>query len=167
MFEGIEVTGLCSSVQTPTLIMHVRGDAVVPFDEGRLLAALIPRSRFVSLEGTSHMFLPSAPGWDRFFAELGQHLAATASSDGALTSLAPLRPPAAETDPAVASLSVREREVMRLVAAGRTNAEIAQSLVLSSRTIERHLSNVYAKLGFEGKAARAAAAARVSRSLPG
>jgi DNA-binding NarL/FixJ family response regulator len=56
---------------------------------------------------------------------------------------------------------------MRLVAEGQTNAEIADALVLSPRTIERHLSNVYTKLGLDGKAARAAAAARVSRSLPG
>jgi pimeloyl-ACP methyl ester carboxylesterase/DNA-binding CsgD family transcriptional regulator len=167
MFERIDVTELCSSVQAPTLIMHVRGDAVVPFDEGRLLAALIPRSRFVSLEGTSHMFVPDAPGWDRFFVELDGHLAAEASGEDTTSTLAPIRSRAPEPDLALASLSDREREVMHLVADGRTNAEIAQSLGLSPRTIERHLSNVYAKLGFEGKAARAAAAARVSRSLPG
>jgi DNA-binding NarL/FixJ family response regulator len=56
---------------------------------------------------------------------------------------------------------------MLLVAEGRTNAEIAAALVVSPRTVERHLSNVYAKLGLEGKAARAAAAARISRSMPG
>jgi DNA-binding NarL/FixJ family response regulator len=55
---------------------------------------------------------------------------------------------------------------MRLVAEGRTNAEIAEALSLSPRTVERHLSNVYSKLGLEGKAARAAAAARISKSTP-
>jgi class 3 adenylate cyclase len=61
-------------------------------------------------------------------------------------------------------LSRRELEVLELVAEGRTNDDIATSLYLSNRTIERHLSNIYAKLRLSGKAARAAAAARFSRT---
>ena len=45
-----------------------------------------------------------------------------------------------------------------------TNKQIAERLFLSTRTVERHLSNVYAKLRVSGKAARAAAAARFSRT---
>jgi DNA-binding NarL/FixJ family response regulator len=54
-------------------------------------------------------------------------------------------------------------EVLELVAAGSNNEEIASRMYLSVRTVERHLSNVYAKLGVSGKSARAAAAARFSR----
>lgn len=64
---------------------------------------------------------------------------------------------------ALASLTDREREILALVADGMSNAAIAERLVLSDRTIERHLSNIYTKLGVEGKAARAAAAARLAR----
>jgi DNA-binding CsgD family transcriptional regulator len=60
-----------------------------------------------------------------------------------------------------ALLSGRELEVLRLVAAGRDNDEIAAELFLSVRTVERHLQNVYAKLGVGGKSARAAAVARL------
>lgn len=55
------------------------------------------------------------------------------------------------------TLSPREREVLALVAEGLTNAEIAERLVLSIRTVERHLATIYEKLHFEGRNARAAA----------
>ena len=55
-------------------------------------------------------------------------------------------------------LTPREIEVVRLVAAGRTNDEIASELVLSVRTVERHVSNIYVKIGASGRTARAAAA---------
>jgi predicted ATPase/DNA-binding NarL/FixJ family response regulator len=57
------------------------------------------------------------------------------------------------------ALSPRELDVLRLVAAGRSNAEISGELVLSVRTVERHLANIYAKLGAEGRSARALAVA--------
>jgi DNA-binding NarL/FixJ family response regulator len=56
-------------------------------------------------------------------------------------------------------LSDREYEVLELTATGMTNDAIAERLVISVRTVERHLSNVHAKLGVSGKAGRAAAAA--------
>jgi class 3 adenylate cyclase len=51
-----------------------------------------------------------------------------------------------------AGLSAREAEVLRLVAAGRSSREIAESLFLSVRTVERHVTNVYAKIGAHGRA---------------
>ncbi|MEX0683831.1 MAG: LuxR C-terminal-related transcriptional regulator [Dehalococcoidia bacterium] len=49
-------------------------------------------------------------------------------------------------------LTGREVEVLRLIAAGRTNAEIAEDLVLSVRTVERQITNIYRKIGARGKA---------------
>jgi DNA-binding NarL/FixJ family response regulator len=57
-----------------------------------------------------------------------------------------------------AGLSRREREVLALVAQGRSNEEIAATLVLSVRTVERHVANTYRKLRLSGRTARAAAA---------
>jgi DNA-binding NarL/FixJ family response regulator len=54
--------------------------------------------------------------------------------------------------------------VLELVASGLTNDAIADRLCLSVRTVERHLSNIYAKLRVSGKVGRAAAAARFARS---
>jgi DNA-binding CsgD family transcriptional regulator len=62
-----------------------------------------------------------------------------------------------------APLTSREWEVAELIAEGRSNREIAETLVLSVRTVERHIENIYGKLGLCGKAARASVAAYVFR----
>jgi non-specific serine/threonine protein kinase len=54
--------------------------------------------------------------------------------------------------PAPAGLSPREIEVLRLLARGRMSREIADALVLSVRTVERHITNIYAKIGARGRA---------------
>jgi len=151
MFGSIDVRAQCAQVQAPTLVMHQRGDGVVPFEEGRLVASLIPNARFVPLDGSSHLLRPADPAYSTFFAEL----------DAFLPSIVDAARPA---DLVTAGLSEREREVMALVADGLSNDDIAERLTLSPRTVERHLSNVYAKLGISGKSARAAAAARIARA---
>jgi pimeloyl-ACP methyl ester carboxylesterase/DNA-binding CsgD family transcriptional regulator len=143
-----EVTDEATRVACPTLVMHPREDALVPFAEGRLLATLIPGARFVPLESRNHILLGDEPAWTQFRAELRSFLGPTEL------------PPPAE----LPELSNRELEVLALVAEGLSNEEVAARLYLSVRTVERHLSNIYAKLRVSGKAARAAAAARFSRS---
>jgi DNA-binding NarL/FixJ family response regulator len=65
--------------------------------------------------------------------------------------------PATAANPA--GLSPREVDVLGLIARGRSNQEIADELFLSVRTVERHISTIYEKLGAHGKAARATATA--------
>jgi DNA-binding NarL/FixJ family response regulator len=48
-------------------------------------------------------------------------------------------------------LTAREREIAGLIAAGRTNREVAEQLVLSVRTIDAHLRNIYGKLGVRSR----------------
>jgi DNA-binding CsgD family transcriptional regulator/tetratricopeptide (TPR) repeat protein len=59
-----------------------------------------------------------------------------------------------------AGLSVREVEVLRLVAAGRSNRAIADELSLSAKTVENHLTSAYGKLGVDNRAAATAFAIR-------
>jgi pimeloyl-ACP methyl ester carboxylesterase len=61
-----DVDHLLPRVQVPTLVLHCRGDAVQPFDEGRRMAAGIPGARFVPLEGRNHLILEDEPAWPRF-----------------------------------------------------------------------------------------------------
>ena len=66
----IDVTDLLSQVKAPTLVMHVREDARVPFESGRRMAAAIPGARFVTLQGKNHFFLPTEPAFHRFLEEV-------------------------------------------------------------------------------------------------
>jgi pimeloyl-ACP methyl ester carboxylesterase/DNA-binding CsgD family transcriptional regulator len=145
--SDVDVTHLAPRVKARTLVAHARGDAAIPFEEGRLLATLIPNARLLPLDSINHLLVPDDPAWPVFLSELR-----------AFTGV-----PAVPAPGPVQELSPREREVMRLVVAGLSNEEIAERLFLSVRTVERHLSNVYVKLRISGKAARAAAAARFSQ----
>jgi pimeloyl-ACP methyl ester carboxylesterase/DNA-binding CsgD family transcriptional regulator len=141
---GVDVTAEAPQVAAPTLVIHARDDHVVPVEEGRRLARLIPTARLVVLDSANHILLADEPAWAEFVAAVHAFLGTPATPAGSA---------------ATAPLSPRELEVLELVAAGLTNDVIAQRLCLSVRTVERHLSNVYAKLCLSGKAARAAAAA--------
>ncbi len=143
-----DVTALAREVAVPTLVMHTREDPVAPFEEGRRLATLIRGAQFAPLEGRSHILGAEDPAWPVFLGELRRFLAT----------------PATPREVALDRLTRRERAVLELVAEGLDNEQVAQRLVLSVRTVERHLSNIYAKLGVTGKAARVAAAARFLRN---
>src|SRR5437660_581910 len=65
----------------------------------------------------------------------------------------PPAPPARETPPAPAGLTGREVEVLRLIAQGWTDAQIAEHLVISPRTVNHHTTSLYSKLGVSSRAA--------------
>ncbi|HET6469654.1 MAG TPA: alpha/beta fold hydrolase, partial [Geminicoccaceae bacterium] len=70
----VDVTDLLPKVAAPTLVMHARGDARVPFDAGRQLAAGIPGARFVPLQSRNHLILEDEPAFARFLEELTSFL---------------------------------------------------------------------------------------------
>ena len=148
--EEVDITDLVAQVATPTLVLHAQDDAAVPFEQGRAVAAAISDARFVPLEGRNHILLADEPAWGVFLRELNEFL--------------PGRP--TDADVAAELLTAREAEILRSVAAGMTNQAIAQELFVSVRTVERHLGNMYAKLGLHGKSGRAAIAARTASLIP-
>jgi DNA-binding winged helix-turn-helix (wHTH) protein/pimeloyl-ACP methyl ester carboxylesterase len=73
---AFDVDHLLPRVQVPTIVLHCRGDAVQPFEEGRRMAAGIPGARFVALEGRNHLMLAHEPAWARFLSEVRTFLGA-------------------------------------------------------------------------------------------
>jgi len=61
-----DVTALLPRVSVPTLVLHARDDARVPFEAGRRMAASIPGARFVTLPGRNHLFLETEPAFGQF-----------------------------------------------------------------------------------------------------
>jgi pimeloyl-ACP methyl ester carboxylesterase/DNA-binding CsgD family transcriptional regulator len=151
-----EATPLLANVTMPVLVMHARGDPLIPFTAGRELAIRLPHARYVPFEGTSASAL------------VHQHILITeirrflgVSSPSAMVTV-----PGASGGERPDDLSPREIEVLREVAMGRTSREIAESLVLSTRTVERHISNVYAKIGVNTRAQATAYALTHGLMLP-
>jgi TolB-like protein/class 3 adenylate cyclase/pimeloyl-ACP methyl ester carboxylesterase len=66
----IDVRGLLPQLRVPTLVFHVRDDAMVPISSGREMAAEIPGARFVSLPGRNHIPVPGDPAGERFLEEM-------------------------------------------------------------------------------------------------
>ncbi len=130
---GIDVVDVLGEVRTPTLVLHSREDDVVPFSEGRLLAAEIPGAQFVELDSKNHVLLEHEPAWDRFREAVLEFLGVGRRAGG--------------EDSAFAELSPREREVLGLIAEGLANAEIAERLSISEKTVRNHVSNLFDKLG--------------------
>ncbi|WP_182524409.1 alpha/beta fold hydrolase [Nocardioides dongkuii] len=132
----------------PTLVLHRRADRAIPFALGQDVASLVRGARLVELQGDEH------------FPWRGDSRAVTDATAGFLAGRDP-RPAAAPAGgPAASTLSPREAEVLRLVAAGHTDAQIARELTLSAHTVHRHVSNIRTKLGVPSRAAAAAWAAR-------
>ena len=72
----VDVRELLPKVSVPTLILHARDDATIPFDWGRELTSMIPNSKFVQLEGKNHILLEQEPAWNRFLSEVREFLGA-------------------------------------------------------------------------------------------
>jgi pimeloyl-ACP methyl ester carboxylesterase/DNA-binding CsgD family transcriptional regulator len=130
---GIDVTELLGKVRTPTLVLHSREDVVVPISEGRNLASEIPGAQFVELDSKNHILLENEPAWDRFREAVLEFMGLDGVAGG--------------DDPAFASLSRREREVLVLITEGLGNADIAERLSVSEKTVRNHVSNLFDKLG--------------------
>jgi DNA-binding CsgD family transcriptional regulator len=128
------VAPLLDSVRTSVLVLHPRDSVMLPVRESQSLAAAIPGASFVLLSGQGYWpdAVEGVGAIERFLGGRAQ-------------------PPRAGPD-LKAQLSAREAEVLRLIARGLSNQQIADELVISVRTVERHINHIYEKIGVHSKA---------------
>jgi len=149
--QQIDIRSDLPRITAPTIVLQASGDRSTTFDNAVTVSSRIPGARLVSLDSRNHILLADEPAWSVFINEVTAFLEPER------------RTHAEHIDRPTEELSPRERDVLRLAAEGRTNDEIAAALTVSARTVERHLSNTYAKLGLSGRVARAAAVAAYLR----
>jgi len=142
-FGEQSVESSLSVLRAPTLIMATRSDRNADATEAtsRRLAAAFPGARLAVFENNFD------PG--RF-----------AAMDDFLSGVYPREKAPEPGSLPLTAMSPREREILRLVAAGLTNREIAEELVISVRTVARHITNLYVKIGVRSKAEATAYALR-------
>jgi DNA-binding CsgD family transcriptional regulator/pimeloyl-ACP methyl ester carboxylesterase len=135
-------------VQVPTLVIHPRNVLQPHPEESMKLAALVPYARMLMTEGSNQLGEPSIglKAVDDFLADIPH----VADDSMTISANAPVR----------GGLSSREVEVLRLVAAGKSNQQIADALVISLFTVNRHVSNIFAKTRTANRAEAAAYATR-------
>jgi pimeloyl-ACP methyl ester carboxylesterase len=137
----VDVRQILPTLKVPTLVLHRQQDRAVPFGLGREVASLIPGAILAPLIGAAH--LPYFGDVDTIIEALSGFLAVRSGQP----------------------LTVREREVVALLAQGHTNREIAALLVISERTAENHVQRVLNRLGLRSRTEVAAWA--VEHGLPG
>jgi len=75
-FGDMDVSGILGDVSVPTLVLHARNDAAVPFEQGKALAAGIPGARFVDLNSANHILLSEEPAFADFVREIRSFISA-------------------------------------------------------------------------------------------
>jgi pimeloyl-ACP methyl ester carboxylesterase/DNA-binding CsgD family transcriptional regulator len=137
-FNRLNVQDIVPKVACPTLVLHSRGDAIIPFDQGREVAALIPGVRFVPLESRNRIVLDTEPAWQQLVGALSEFLPVDSADRGSL--------------PLLGDLTARERDILEVVAEGLDNHEIAARLDISEKTVRNHVSTIFSKLQLRSRA---------------
>jgi pimeloyl-ACP methyl ester carboxylesterase/DNA-binding CsgD family transcriptional regulator len=134
-----DIGPMLGRLKVPALVLHGRDDPFVPFELGRELAAQIAGAEFVPFDGSS------ATPWahsEVIIPEIHRFLRSR------------------DEDTVPAGMTRREVEVLQLVAQGLSNRQIADQLSISINTADRHVSNIYTKIGASNRAEAASFAVR-------
>ena len=135
-FNTFDIRTEATKLEVPTLVFHVRGDAMVPFEAGRRLAAAIPNARFVPLESKNHILLANEKAWQTFKTELRNFLAGD-------------EPTEVLSQSKLEALSPREKQILDYIAQGLANVEIARKTGIAEKTVRNHITTIFSKLAVE------------------
>jgi pimeloyl-ACP methyl ester carboxylesterase/DNA-binding CsgD family transcriptional regulator len=127
--RGVDVSGDLQHIVAPTLLLHRENSDLLPASVARDLTAGIPDARLVIVPGRG--MSPFEEAAETILVEIEAFLAGLQGTSGGLTP--------------------RETEVLRLIAAGKSNTEIGAELSLSVRTVARHVTNIYGKIGVQNR----------------
>jgi DNA-binding CsgD family transcriptional regulator len=142
----IDISDELERVVAPTLLLQSQSDRQLPAELMRTLVEALPNGRLAQLAGHGASLFADEPD-----ADVGLILDFLLDPSGV-----ELRSGPADAD----GLTPRELDVLRLIARGETNAEIAHRLGISVHTVERHAVNLYRKIGARGRADATAHAVR-------
>jgi DNA-binding CsgD family transcriptional regulator len=107
-----------------------------------LLATHIPGARFVPLDSKNHILLPEERAWNQFWREFYGFFGIVVGSDPEHFQ----DDTVSDSSASIAQLTLREREILHLLAQGYRNEEIARTLVLTPKTVRNYVSRIYDKL---------------------
>jgi len=149
----IDVTGDLASVRCPVLVLHRLGQHVIPVEMSEELVAGMPLAELRPLPGQSASL---------FFEDANEVVAVIVEFVAGVRPAAVARSGRSQTASAdrASRLTPRETDVLRLIAAGESNAEIAARLGVTDNTVERHVTNLYRKIDARGRADATAFAIR-------
>jgi pimeloyl-ACP methyl ester carboxylesterase/DNA-binding CsgD family transcriptional regulator len=154
MHLDVDVRAFLPRIAAPTLVIHRVDDMLVPVTCGRYAAERISGARYLELPGSDHLYWLG--NQDETVDEIRRFLAGT--PDGA--AIRELRRRRRRPSSGWESLTEAELDVVRLIAAGLTNRQIAGRLFVSPRTVQSHVAHIFTKLGVSRRSEIAAQASR-------
>ena len=139
VLSELSVFAKLKHVSVPTLVVQVAHDQVIDPSSVAGIAASIPGAEFVSIDSCNHILLEDEAGWAEFKGVFRRYVQGPESHTAEATSV-------------LDGLSKREREILRQIAKGQSNKEIAHTLSITDKTVRNHVTSIFDKLSVSSRA---------------